>query len=131
MVGAPRRLSWWIGVLFAIGATCFFIGPFPRFEELVGSGIDGIVFFVGSIFFTSAAFLQWLQTINFESDGSCRTRVHVVTFEPRRSAWWSSGVQFVGTLLFNVDTLHAMQTGLDADAYDKLVWTPDAVGSAS
>jgi hypothetical protein len=36
----------------------------------------------------------------------------------------------VGTLLFNVDTFHALQSGLDAEAYDKLVWTPDAVGSA-
>ena len=61
---APWRVSWWIGVLFAIGSTCFFVGPFPGFVELVGSQVDGIVFFVGSIFFTSAAALQWLETIN-------------------------------------------------------------------
>ena len=53
---APRRASWWIGV-FAIGSTCFFVGPFPGFVELVGSAADGLVFFVGSIFFTSAAAL--------------------------------------------------------------------------
>ena len=52
---APWRVSWWIGVLFAFGSTCFFVGPFPGFVELVGSQVDGIVFFVGSIFFTSAA----------------------------------------------------------------------------
>ena len=122
---APRRLTWWIGVLFAIGSTCFFVGPFPGFVELVGAVVDGLVFFVGSIFFTTAAGLQWLQTVNGRS-----RRFRVVSFEPRRLDWWSSGVQFVGTLFFNVNTFHALQQGLDAQAYDRLVWTPDVVGSA-
>src|SRR5262245_14802325 len=61
---APGRASWWIGVLFAIGSTCFFVGPFPGFVELVGSRVDGIVFFVGSIFFTTAAALQFLESMN-------------------------------------------------------------------
>ena len=61
---APRRLSWWIGVLFAIGAACFTVGPLPGFVELVGSAVDGLVFFVGSIFFTTAAALQCVQTFN-------------------------------------------------------------------
>lgn len=69
---APRRGSWWIGVLFAIGSTCFLIGPFPGFEQLVGSGADGLVFFVGSIFFTSAATLQWLETINSDPGPALR-----------------------------------------------------------
>jgi hypothetical protein len=122
---APRRLKWWIGVFFAIGSTCFFVGPFPGFVQLVGSGPDGAVFFVGSIFFTSAAALQWLETVNADRPG-----FRVATFEPRRIDWWSSGVQLVGTVLFNVNTFHALEEGLDADAYDRLVWTPDAVGSA-
>jgi hypothetical protein len=46
---APRSASWWIGVLFAVGSSCFLVGPFPGFVELVGSTVDGIVFFVGSI----------------------------------------------------------------------------------
>jgi len=128
---APRRASWWIGVLFAIGSTCFLVGPFPGFVEAVGSSVDGIVFFVGSIFFTSAAMLQWLETINADRgpDASSR-RLRVVSLEPRRIDWWSSGLQLIGTFLFNVDTFHALQTGLDANAYDRLVWTPDLVGSA-
>ena len=36
----------------------------------------------------------------------------------------------VGTVLFNVNTFHALQTGLDANSYDRLVWAPDAIGSA-
>ena len=122
---APRRLTWWIGVLFAVGSTCFFVGPFPGFVELVGAVVDGLVFFVGSIFFTTAAGLQWIQTVNGRGSG-----FRIASFEPLSLDWWSSGVQFIGTLFFNVDTFRALQQGLDAQAYDRLVWTPDAVGSA-
>jgi hypothetical protein len=111
---APRRATWWIGVLFAIGSACFLVGPFPGFVELVGSEIDGIVFFVGSLFFTSAATLQFVQS-GF--------------FEPRSLDWWASAVQLAGTVFFNVSTFHALQAGLDANEYDRLVWTPDARGS--
>jgi len=101
-------------VLFAIGSTCFLVGPLPGFVELVGSGADGVVFFVGSIFFTSAAFLQWLETINADPGPAARREgVRVLSFEPRRPDWWSSGVQLVGTLFFNVMTFRALQTALD------------------
>jgi hypothetical protein len=119
-------VTWWIGVLFALGSACFLVGPFPGFVQLVGSAADGLVFFVGSIFFTSAAALQGLDTVNGERHG----RVRVASFEPQRLDWWSSGVQLAGTVLFNVNTFHALQEGLDANEYDRLVWTPDVVGSA-
>jgi hypothetical protein len=126
---APHRASWWIGVLFAVGSTCFFVGPFPGFVERVGSGVDGVVFFVGSVFFTSAAALQWLETINADpGPHEPAGRFRVLTLEPRRIDWWAAGIQLIGTLLFNVNTFHALQSGLDADAYDRLVWTPDVLG---
>ena len=59
---APRNASWWIGVLFAIGSAWFLVGPIPGFVELVGSAADGAVFFVGSIFFTTAEGLQCVET---------------------------------------------------------------------
>jgi hypothetical protein len=109
---APLRLSWWIALLFSVGSICFLVGPFPGFVELVGSRIDGIVFFVGSIFFTSAATLQYLETRR----GSSLDR-------------WSAAVQLVGTVFFNVSTFHALQAGLDTTEYNRLVWAPDALGS--
>ena len=74
--------------------------------------VVGVVYFIGSLQFTAAAAIQWLATI-------------------RRPGldWWSSGIQFVGTLLFNRNTYDAMQAGLDASSYDRLVWTPDVLGS--
>jgi hypothetical protein len=109
---APRRTSWWIGVLFAAGSTCFFVGPFPGFEQLVGSGAVGVVFFVGSIFFTSAALLQFLQA------------------EPRGTDWWAALIQLAGTIFFNVNTFDAMKTGLDVHQTNRLVWAPDVFGCA-
>ena len=88
-----------MGVLFAIGSTCFLVGPFPGFVELVGSTVDGIVFFVGSIFFTSAATLQLVTTGN-----------------PGRGLdWWSSAVQVAGTIFFNISTFEALQKSAGYD----------------
>ena len=109
---APRRASWWIGLLFAVGSTCFLVAPFPGFEQLVGSGAVGVVFFVGSIFFTSAALLQFLQA------------------EPRRRDWWAALIQLAGTIFFNVNTFNAMKTGLDVHQTNRLVWAPDVFGCA-
>jgi hypothetical protein len=107
---APRRSGWWIGVLFAIGSACFFVGPFPGFVELVGSAVDGAVFFVGSIFFTTAALLQTVTSVG-------------------RLDRWSCAIQLIGTVFFNASTYHALQTALDSTSYDRLVWAPDLLGS--
>jgi YrhK-like protein len=36
----------------------------------------------------------------------------------------------VGTLLFNISTFDAMQDGVSTQQENRLVWTPDVVGSA-
>ena len=96
---APRRAVWWTGVLFAIGSTCFLVAPFPGYEAAVGSGLTGITFFVGSIFFTTAAALQ------------LRTSALAVRGRSRGKDWWASAIQFVGTLFFNITTFRGMQHG--------------------
>ena len=101
--------AWWIGILFAIGSLCFMIGPFPGFVDLVGSAADGTVFFVGSIFFTVAAFIQFLH-----SGGGDRA---------------ATLIQLVGTVFFNVDTYRAMQAAYDNSDVDRLIWRPEAIGS--
>jgi hypothetical protein len=128
---APRRESWWIAVLFAIGSTCFLVGPFPGFVELVGSAVDGVVFFIGSIFFTSAATLQYLEAINADRGPRlvAERELRLLTVEPARIDWWSCAVQLAGTVFFNVSTFHALESGLETTEYNRLVWTPDALGS--
>ena len=128
---APGHASWWIGVLFAIGSVCFFLGPFPGFADLVGSAADGAVFFVGSVFFTSAALLQHLEAANADRDPAGRRthRIRLITFEPGRIDWWATLIQLVGTIFFNIDTYRAMQESFDTSQIDRLVWAPEAVGS--
>jgi hypothetical protein len=121
---APRpgtRVTWdrWIAAGFAAGSACFFIGPFPGFVHVVGPGADGAVFFAGSILFTFAAGLE--------------LREGTVRRGRRRGSdvsWWSAAVQFVGTLLFNVNTFDAMQEGMSTQQEDRLIFAPDLLGSA-
>jgi hypothetical protein len=124
-------VSWWIAILFSIGSVCFLVGPFPGFVNLVGATADGLIFFVGSIFFTSAALLQYLETASSDRALGDRgkRRFRMPTFEPTRVDWWSAAIQLVGTLYFNVDTYRAMQEGIDSGSVDRLIWTPDAIGS--
>src|SRR5256885_2272556 len=108
----------WMALLFAIGSTCFLIGPFPGYADLVGDSADAVTFFVGSIFFTAGGALQTsLAYPERRSAGS------------GRAAWLAASIQSAGTLFFNVTTYHAMSTALSNPEYNKLVWRPDALGS--
>ncbi len=129
---APRAIGWWIGILFAVGATCFALGALPGYASAVGGGADAITFFVGSLWFTSAAFLQYLEVVNVDQDppgADFRQRFRFLTLEPRRIDWWSTLVQFVGTLFFNATTFNALSASLSVSQINRLVWAPDALGS--
>jgi hypothetical protein len=130
---APRRASWWIGVLFAIGSACFLVGPLPGVVQAVGPGADGVIFFVGSIFFTSAALLQYLEAVNADhelGDASPRERFRLLLVEPRRIDVLATLVQLAGTVLFNLNTYDAMRAGLSTAQENRLVFAPDVAGSA-
>jgi hypothetical protein len=128
---APGRASWWIAVLFIIGSACFAVGPFPGFVGLVGAAADAAVFFVGSLFFTAAAALQYLETVNADRGPDrvgARRRLRVFAFEPHRIDWWVAVVQLAGTLFFNLSTYAALQDGLSTAQEDRLIWSPDIFG---
>jgi hypothetical protein len=107
-----------MAVSFAVGSSCFLIGPFPGYAELVGEGADAITFFVGSIFFTLGGALQ-------SSIAWPRRRRDAA----RTAAWRAAIVQSGGTLFFNVTTFRALETAIGEPAYNRLVWRPDALGS--
>jgi hypothetical protein len=108
----------WMALCFAVGSTCFLIGPFPGYAQLVGESADGVTFFVGSILFTAGGALQsWLAWPERRLPGG------------GRAAWWAAIVQSAGTLFFNVTTYRAMHVALTSPEYDKLVWRPDWRGS--
>jgi hypothetical protein len=127
----PGRSDWQVAALFVIGATCFTVGAFPPYANWVGPDVDGRTYFVGSIFFTSAALLQVLISAGvIRADArpraSVRWRGRVRT--PDRPEWWAGVVQFIGTLMFNISTFEAMQEGLSVAEAHRRVWTPDARG---
>lgn len=99
--------------LFVIGSAAFATGTGPGFASAAGVGAANVLCFVGSWFFTSAA---WIQLVRSRPEGSVE--------------WYSAAVQFVGTILFNVSTAaavwaHAVLTER------RLVWVPDATGSVA
>ena len=97
--------------LFVVGSACFAAATAPGFSALAGAAAANVLCFIGSWFFTSAA---WIQLVRSGPEGSAE--------------WLSAAVQFGGTVLFNVSTAasvwaHAVLTER------RLVWAPDATGS--
>src|SRR5215212_7083843 len=77
-----------IGVLFAVGAALFAIASVPGASSVSEEG-DAVTYFIGSIFFTAAAFEQ----------------MRTATSDPVEH--WSSAIQLAGTILFNISTCSA------------------------
>jgi len=107
-----------MALCFALGSTCFLVGPFPGFASLVGDRADAVVFFVGSILFTAGGALQ--SAIAFPD----RARSGAGW-----AAWRAAAIQSAGTLFFNVTTYRALHVSLSSAEYNRLVWRPDALGS--
>jgi len=135
---APKRLAWWIAVLFAIGSALFTLGgvsatwPQAVPASLRDGSVLNRIFVVGAVFFTSAAWLQWLEALNGDvaealGDGA-RRRWRWFGWRPRNLGYLASAVQLVGTVMFNFNTLDAMLPGLSWEQEDLLVWTPNMVG---
>ena len=80
----PRR-TWWISGLFAVGSICFAVGALPAYLDAVSARADGLTFFVGSIFFTCASYLSFVEAAN--SPGAIQAGpVHHLPFRAGRLA---------------------------------------------
>jgi len=110
-----------------VGSLCFALGAFPPTATALGSSA-AVVFFIGSLFFTSAAYLQFFEATNEGDDieGRGRTR-RLFGVRSGSLGWWASAIQLIGTLAFNVSTFAALQD-LTAKQEEALVWAPDVVG---
>ena len=134
---APRAIAWWIGLLFAVGSACFALGALPVYADAVGTNADNLTYFIGSIFFTTAAFLQYYEAattnplVSLDDNRTPSRRLRqLFEAQPARIDWWASLVQLIGTLWFNRTTLSALVVGLGASPTHHPVWRPDALGSA-
>jgi hypothetical protein len=128
---APHSISWWIGIFFAIGSILFALGALSFYIHISGRYYDSYTFFIGSLFFTAAAFLQYLETVNTPHNLNLNVheRFKLFTWEPHRIDWWSTIIQLLGTVFFNISTWAALQFYLKIRIMDQMVWGPDAYGS--
>ena len=135
----PGCLNWWIGVVFSLGALFFMLGSALVLAPALASAwsIDtnavNIIFFTGSIPFTIAAYLQLFQAANtgeFSAQLKPKPdRTLIFGWRPHQIGWLSCAFQFVGTLLFNLNTFDAMLPGLDWLQQNLEVWAPNFAGS--
>jgi hypothetical protein len=131
----PARLNFALAWLFMLGASCFALGAIPAYVHAVGAAADVITFFVGSIFFTSASYLQLVQaqspgmTDVDEQRQHTRVRALAWAWRPGDKNWLAAATQFPGTLFFNISTFAETAHNLTAAETDKHVWRPDIFGS--
>ncbi|HEX3224417.1 MAG TPA: hypothetical protein VHR35_17800 [Nocardioides sp.] len=125
---APATVGWWVGVLFIVGSACFAVGSVPGYAALVSPEVVALTYFVGALFFTSAAYLQFHQAAHPLEPGA-----HDVSrarwLGTHSIGWWASCIQLVGTVFFNVTTSAALHTGFTVRQEDFRVWSPDFFGS--
>ena len=118
----PSRLDLirtrWMGASFALGATCFLLGPVTAYTKLVGGYADQLTFLIGSVLFTMGGVVQcWLAS---HERGSSAVG---------RATWRTAWVQSIGTLFFNFMTFEALDVAASSPRYDVIVWQPNALGS--
>lgn len=134
---APGNLNWWIGTIFAIGASLFALGSILLLAPSLAKGWSvstsdiNFIYFLGSIPFTTAAYLQLFQSANVPDfqNGSRTRRRSFFGWMPKDIGWLSSALQFIGTLLFNLNTFDAMIPSLSWLQQDLAIWIPDILGS--
>ena len=141
---APSQLSWWMALSFVLGSALFAIGAavslWPAlWPSWAGAPfVNNLTYFIGSIFFTLAGGMQFLESINADlndiedSKGDVEATSHAwrwFAWRPRDLGYLASGVQFVGTILFNFSTGDALVAGLTVASQESAVWGPDMLGS--
>lgn len=135
MTMRPARLNAALASLFIVGSACFVLGSVPAYLNAVGGVADGVTYFVGSIFFTTASFLQLLQaqtpSMTDVEEGRQNTPepARMWSWLPHDRNWLAAITQFAGTLFFNVSTLVALVHNASVQEQDRHVWRPDLFGS--
>ncbi|MGE4372081.1 MAG: hypothetical protein AB7E29_04120 [Xanthobacter sp.] len=131
--------NWCVGALFAFGSLLFILGSalslVPAGPQTPSSFSINVMYFMGSIPFTMAGYLQHLQSANLTHDTPdpgavpVRRRLYLISWHPRNAGWVSTFTQFLGTLAFNISTWNGVMAPLGWVAQDLQIWLPDLIGS--
>ena len=117
-----------MGWLFAVGSACFAVGVPMSLATSLSPTVSAATYFVGSIFFTSAASIQ--MRLGWRAGDDDRSKTWSQALLSRHPAWTSAWVQWIGTLAFNVTTWRGLVevSGTESVA-NQVIWRPDAIGS--
>ncbi|WP_424990043.1 hypothetical protein [Fluviibacterium sp. S390] len=132
--------NWIIGLVFAIGAMLFMLGAGASLLPTSWGGIPSgtqiaVIFFLGSIPFTTAGYLQHFQAANADDfrpdpkDIRRGDRIALIGWHPKNPGWLSTFAQFVGTVAFNFNTFDAINAPSQWLLQDLVIWGPGMIGS--
>ncbi|MEV8466408.1 hypothetical protein AB0T83_06380 [Fluviibacterium sp. DFM31] len=132
--------NWIIGLVFAIGALLFMLGAgaslLPTGWSAAPSGTQiAVIFFLGSIPFTTAGYLQHFQAANAADfrpdpkDIGQGNGVALIGWHPNNPGWLSTFAQFIGTVAFNFNTFDAITAPSQWVLQDLAIWGPGMIGS--
>ncbi len=127
----PRR-TLAIAAAFTIGSALFALGASSWWSGRDSALADANTYFIGSVFFTTAAYLAYTEVNGTPESLEPGTRRHVrlLSLLPHRIDWWAAAIQLVGTVAFNVSTWFARRADrLATLGANDLIWWPDVVGS--
>lgn len=139
---APRRLSWWVAIIFIAGSVLFTLGAlaslFAGFfgGEASATMISGGSYFVGALLFTGSIYMQVLETINAGDsmqptpDRGSHRSFWWIAWQPRRLGFDAPAVLLVGSVLFNVETALALGSSLGWVTLPVVVGVASFAGSA-
>ncbi|WP_298776573.1 hypothetical protein [uncultured Shewanella sp.] len=124
-------LNFLIGLSFIIGASHFILASILTLISNFSPHSLTSLYFIGSVFFTLAAYLQYFQSIN--SGESIHGKQHAqkkqwLAWQPHRLDFWVTFSQFIGTLLFNVNTFNGYFPFTDLEL-SLFIWLPNLLGS--
>jgi len=133
-----RRYNWITGAVFAVGAFLFMAGCFLTLLQELGIALSAfqvnIVFFLGSIPFTTAGYLQHFQSANAapldrKPPAHPERHIRLIGWQPQSPGWLSTIAQFVGTVAFNFNTFDALPAPTGWVLQDLVIWLPGMIGS--
>ncbi len=132
----PQSLTWWIAILFMVGSACFVAGSVVSlyFEHSFSTLAINMTFFIGSLFFTAAAYCQYLEVINADITNDAylaagKTEWIWWAWRAKNLGFMASVCQLAGAFLFNINTFNCFYDGLSYVAMDVVIWLPNLIGS--
>ncbi|MGW7262164.1 hypothetical protein [Streptomyces sp. NPDC054842] len=127
-----RRLNSVAAAAFAAGGGLFAVGA--GLAQFGTGGTTGVwIYFAGGLLFNTGGYASLLQAINApRRDGASEAlrgrSWKWWSYEPGRIDWLSTFLLFVGTLVFGINLVSALLTGLSTQQTNRLIWAPDMVG---